>query len=229
MGGLLQVLASNRGNPVNEAERRKQVADALRDEYVISHPDVPASMITGNSYPPSDWMNTRLRQLGEKWSFNQPQKPPRVFGPPAPARANEEKAKLEFSFYTEDPDALPLRELSIPQRSAAIEVSVTFRGIGDVTAKNGELWIRICKDCIYGSEPQGFEVAGAKDRRKRFDMIYPNVPIDAITFLIVPPLLKNVNAVNIGGYYSCENCEPVDVQHPQSLRAIILRPKSLAK
>jgi hypothetical protein len=48
----------------NEAERRKQLLEALRDEYVISTPDTPITMLTGNSYPPTEWMRKRLHDLG---------------------------------------------------------------------------------------------------------------------------------------------------------------------
>lgn len=71
IGNVLTFLHDSKG-ALNEAERRRKVLQALRDKYVISHPDVPVTMITGDAYPPDIWMNDQLRQLGESWRYVPP-------------------------------------------------------------------------------------------------------------------------------------------------------------
>ena len=51
-----------------ELQRRKHLEDALRGEYILSHDHVGAGMLAGTEYPPVDWMNRRLGELGEKWA-----------------------------------------------------------------------------------------------------------------------------------------------------------------
>lgn len=53
-----------------EVERRRQILNALRNEYILSHDNISAALMAGTEYPPTDWMNERLRQLGERWRFN---------------------------------------------------------------------------------------------------------------------------------------------------------------
>jgi hypothetical protein len=52
-----------------EMERRKGVQKALRNEYILSQPHVSEGLLAGTEYPPADWMNKRLRELGENWTF----------------------------------------------------------------------------------------------------------------------------------------------------------------
>jgi hypothetical protein len=68
IGRVLTFLVNSKGT-LNEVERRKQVLESLRDQYVIDHPDVPVTMITGNAWPPKPWMDKRLQELGEKFQF----------------------------------------------------------------------------------------------------------------------------------------------------------------
>jgi hypothetical protein len=68
MRDTLQFLVQSQGQP-NEAERRRRVLEALRGKYVIEHPDAPITMLTGNLWPPQEWMEQRLRELGETFHF----------------------------------------------------------------------------------------------------------------------------------------------------------------
>ncbi len=67
-------LVSSKGT-TSEFDRRRGVLESLRAEYVLNHKDAPVSMMAGDSYPPSDWMNMRLKQLGEKFSYVPPARP----------------------------------------------------------------------------------------------------------------------------------------------------------
>jgi preprotein translocase subunit SecG len=75
---------------MSEVDRRRHILQTLRDEYVLSHKSAPISMIAGNEYPPAEWMNEKLRQLGEAWQYISPEdklKPPST--PPAQPPAAE--------------------------------------------------------------------------------------------------------------------------------------------
>lgn len=67
----LKFLANSKGQP-NEAERRRQVLETLRGRYVIDHPEVPVTMLTGDSWPPKEWMDKHLRESGETFPFVPP-------------------------------------------------------------------------------------------------------------------------------------------------------------
>lgn len=69
-----------------ELQRRKHVEDALRGEYILSHDHVSADMLAGTEYPPVDWMNKRLGELGEKWTVG-PSMNPLAVSAPRPTRS----------------------------------------------------------------------------------------------------------------------------------------------
>jgi hypothetical protein len=55
-----------------EVDRRQNIEKALRGEYVLSHDNVSPDVLEGTGFPPADWMNRRLRELGENWTFTTP-------------------------------------------------------------------------------------------------------------------------------------------------------------
>jgi hypothetical protein len=50
-----------------EIKRRARIVDALRAEYIASHDGLSAGLLAGTELPPSEWLNSRLGQLGETW------------------------------------------------------------------------------------------------------------------------------------------------------------------
>ncbi len=68
----------------NEIDRRKGILDSLRAEYALSRKDVPVSMITGNRYPPREWMTAKLKQMGETWAYIPPPESVSQFKAPTP-------------------------------------------------------------------------------------------------------------------------------------------------
>jgi hypothetical protein len=52
-----------------EIGRRQQILAALRNEYVLSHDNVSPAVMSGIQSPPADWVNQRLKALGEKWTI----------------------------------------------------------------------------------------------------------------------------------------------------------------
>lgn len=56
----------------SEATRRKNVLTSLRNEYILSHDNLSPALIAGTEQPPADWVNSRLKQLGEKWTVTAP-------------------------------------------------------------------------------------------------------------------------------------------------------------
>jgi|HubBroStandDraft_6_1064221.scaffolds.fasta_scaffold09959_5 hypothetical protein len=71
---ILLALAPKPGGPISTEEteltRRQNVEKALRGQYILSHPNVSAGLLAGTELPPADWMNKRLKELGEKWSVS---------------------------------------------------------------------------------------------------------------------------------------------------------------
>jgi hypothetical protein len=222
----LHLLANSKGQP-NELERRKQIMDTLRSEYVIGHPEASAALIMGTSNPPDEWMRKRLSELGETWPYVSPHpaQSPKQIGPMPLPTPPTEKASVAFTFWSDNSDEFPIRTMNVDTDFPVVTVEVTFLAIGDVTAKNGELWIRICDACRYAEEPQGFQASDPnrpQDRTRRFDLLYPLVPLPKITLRIFPPVIrpKSTPGMIVAGFYSCENCKAIDMKRPDILTVI---------
>src|SRR5579859_6941407 len=54
--------------PSAEDLRRYKVLNALRIEYILSHRDLPSQILAGIDWPPLEWINRRLAELGEPWT-----------------------------------------------------------------------------------------------------------------------------------------------------------------
>ena len=59
--------------PTKEFTRREEILTILRHEWVLSHTSVSPGLLTGTEDPPEDWVNTRLKELGEKWAVQNKQ------------------------------------------------------------------------------------------------------------------------------------------------------------
>jgi hypothetical protein len=175
--------------------------------------------------PPTDWLNIRLRQLGENWSFKESEsKPKPIIGPIPLPIALAEKAHLEFSFIDdvdEDTDD-PIKRRIVDPPSPYVTVHITFFVTGEVTARNGEIWIRICGGCRWAEEPEGFHSIGdaGNDRTMNFQILYPQVRFKTVELKIYPSPLPRYNSFVISGFYACENCPPIDRTKPDNLIAI---------
>lgn len=51
-----------------EGDRRRNVLRAISQEYILSHDHISPGLLAGTEWPPLDWMNRRLGELGEEWS-----------------------------------------------------------------------------------------------------------------------------------------------------------------
>ena len=60
---------------LSETERRDHLLESLRDEYIVDHPSIDPEILYGKKMPPAEWMNPRLKAMGEKWQFAQPPPP----------------------------------------------------------------------------------------------------------------------------------------------------------
>jgi hypothetical protein len=52
-----------------EVERKQNIEKALRSEYILSHDNISPGLLAGTEFPPTEWMNKRLQELGEKWTI----------------------------------------------------------------------------------------------------------------------------------------------------------------
>ncbi|MGA2182842.1 MAG: hypothetical protein ABSH47_07415 [Bryobacteraceae bacterium] len=57
-----------------EVDRRKNVLALLYNEYVLSHNNLSPSLLAGTEQPPAQWINERLKQLGESWAVMENQR-----------------------------------------------------------------------------------------------------------------------------------------------------------
>jgi hypothetical protein len=49
-------------------DRQKALA-LLRNEYILSHNNIPASVLAGSQLPPTDWINAQLKARGQSWTI----------------------------------------------------------------------------------------------------------------------------------------------------------------
>jgi|ERR1043165_944063 hypothetical protein len=79
---ILKGLTKRTGTPdvstpsEKEVVRRQKILAALRNEYVLSHDNVSTAVMSGVQSPPADWVNGRLKELGEKWRIGDQYQPP---------------------------------------------------------------------------------------------------------------------------------------------------------
>lgn len=55
-----------------EATRRHDLIERLRQEYILSHDNVSPALLAGTEQPPAAWINKRLKELGETWVVSLP-------------------------------------------------------------------------------------------------------------------------------------------------------------
>lgn len=51
-----------------ESNRRTQLLRTLSREFILSHDNLSPGLLAGTEWPPIDWINNRLNELGESWS-----------------------------------------------------------------------------------------------------------------------------------------------------------------
>lgn len=54
--------------PDLEYQRRHKILNALRIEYILSNRDFRPTLVAGIEWPPLEWINHRLANLGETWT-----------------------------------------------------------------------------------------------------------------------------------------------------------------
>ena len=57
--------------PNTELDRRRTLLHTLLREYILSHDNISPALMAGTEWPPLDWMNKRLSELGDCGSFCQ--------------------------------------------------------------------------------------------------------------------------------------------------------------
>jgi len=176
-------------------------------------------MLAGIEYPPAAWMNDRLRQLGENWTFGEPPAikapAPQIIQQMAP---EQKQTEIQVGLYDPEPDKL-VTEITVPlQDGFTVEVYLTAKVTNGVTAKNGALWYRIPDACGWAKEPEGFDPkieTKPKDRERHFQQLLAGANLNPTKATIaIPMFLKSPSCV-IAGFYSCDNCPVPDLTKPQ--------------
>ncbi len=133
-----------------------------------------------------------------------------------------EKATYQASFWPATLTDWPVREKSLPKLNGVVTVSFSFRVKGHM-AKQTRLWLRLCRDCKYAKEPQGFQNLAqhpgeGDDPNERMLVVgdfLPNIAYTPITVDVIPP--ADQTFFLIGVIVGCENCDPVDPDKAQVL------------
>jgi hypothetical protein len=148
--------------------------------------------------------------------------PPKVVIEPQSTKAAQ--AKLQFSF-------LPLARSetlvdAVDRRivNGSVSVEITAKNVGTAQANNGQIWIQVCDGCRFGAEPDGSTTPPNDPivRRKRFDSLHKGVYFEPTLLRIIPP--SGVSTFTIALKYACNECAPMDNEHPQKLRVNLIAP-----
>jgi hypothetical protein len=68
--GKIKAVGLRSTTPETELARRRNLLAVLRNEYILSHDHISAAMMAGTEQPPADWLNKRMKELGEKWTVS---------------------------------------------------------------------------------------------------------------------------------------------------------------
>lgn len=204
---------------ISEADRKRGIESVLRNEYILMHNPIDPEILAGVKSPPEDWMNNRLREMKETWTFKAPMSKSTQVG--QQVVPEEKKAKVVFSFYKPDMTGDPQTILLDPITDHKFSVSIGAIVVGDTPAENLQIWIRECKTCEWVSpNPPGFPPSDSDhqfDRGIQFPEMLPNVGMPKWDFTIQVAPFPKVESVAIACYYACKNCAPVDWKNPQIL------------
>ncbi len=120
------------------------------------------------------------------------------------------KAKLQFTFWSDaknSAELVPIKEISAPLINGVVKVEFSVGNISEVTAEPGDIQVRICSDCTFAKEPEGFQHPkgqAEQDRELDFQSIFVGMYIPKMTLEIVPPPLGD--RMEISFSYGCKNC-----------------------
>jgi hypothetical protein len=117
------------------------------------------------------------------------------------------KAKLEIGFY--DGPNSPLRDdIYAPLDGNHVTLRLSILNLTEVTAKDVNLWIRICDVCKYASEPAGsFHPTGAYDKERLWMHIElaQNVQWQVLSLDLEIP--RPYTSTSLIAIYRCDACE----------------------
>jgi len=124
------------------------------------------------------------------------------------ALAPPPKAELAFSFVPLKNRAdNPVRTIVVPAVDNVITFDLYIYNMSPVSALKVEVWFRICQDCKFAHELEGFrKLPGAPEyeRNRMFEWVYPDMGVPTVTAKVqVPPIVEDME---VGFKYMCETC-----------------------
>ena len=118
------------------------------------------------------------------------------------------KATLFFTFLEPTKDGTPLKRIALPVKDDIVHVEFSVLNSSTVTAQQPEIVLIICDACEYASEPDSFKKLDGSPptrRNRTIGRILPNTKTPTMTADVKVP--KEVDAVNFGILYRCDNCD----------------------
>jgi hypothetical protein len=133
-------------------------------------------------------------------------------------------AKLNFTFLPLDTNETLVTEISKPIVDGHVSVQFTAKNVGFAQANNGQIWIQVCDGCKYGESPAGSTEPTNEPlvRRKIFEHLHIGVYFEPTLLDIIPP--AGIATFTLAFKYACDECPPLDNQHPQKLRVYLIAP-----
>jgi hypothetical protein len=205
---------------LTEAERREGIRKALLNKYILTHDNISPGLLSGIESPPAEWMNKRLQELGEKWKVAEKPAPPSTSSSPS---LPPKLARMQFSFWSYAPnagDVVPIKEITVPLHGNSVTLDFTVGNVGEATALNTDIWVRLCTACSYANEPDGFQRAkgmAESDRTRLIQRLSVGTYMEKMTVEVVPPPVGDFNVDFIS---SCDTCE-LDNGKPHKERFLV--------
>jgi hypothetical protein len=129
----------------------------------------------------------------------------------AKAKLQKPLAKFEPTFATTDYTKLPIQEAAGERTPQGIKANFGVLNSSDIAAVKGEIAIRLCNGCQYGSEPEGFaklKVGPDDERVRTFERILEHTVEQDMSITIIPPFALDTRKLVFAVMVKCENCEP---------------------
>jgi len=140
---------------------------------------------------------------------NPPSKP--MEPPPSISQVAAPLAQLEFSFFTELPKEIPIREISLPLKDGKVTIEFILANKSKTDAINGWFVLRVCEGCRFGNAPEFISVGGSsesqqEDRTHPIVQIFQGTSTPKMTAEVFPKRAPP-SRFEVDFFYRCRTCD----------------------
>ncbi|MGA2896490.1 MAG: hypothetical protein ABSE27_02690 [Acidobacteriaceae bacterium] len=119
-------------------------------------------------------------------------------------------ASLQFSLWRDEMSNsdIPLETVATqPDADGNFPVSILVRNASTVSAEGVEIWVEVCKACIFAKDPEGFDKPNGNNERTRHIIFHDiNPGVSVVKNISVKVNVPAAPRFVVGVTGSCKNC-----------------------